>query len=383
MIRESTDQPAPRRNDRLVARWLFVVCACIVFLVAFGGYVRLSRAGLSIVEWDVVTGVLPPLGEAAWEETFARYQATPEYQHVNANMTLAEYKTIFYIEYIHRLAARLAGMILVVPLLVFLWRGIIPWRRSGVYVALVLLFLFQAFLGWYMVQSGLIDRPSVSHFRLTVHLLTALTLLAACFWQALRLRAAAAHSAADPAPSVTSATGSAPAASPALIALRRRAALLLALLVLQIAYGGLVAGLKAGHVSDTWPLMFGRLVPAGLLDVVEPWWANLVSAPLTVHFAHRWIAFAVLAAAVALSIAARRAPVSPDLRGGMAWLYTLLGAQIVLGISVIWWRVPWPVALAHQSLAVVLLLVVIWLNHTLRHPADPTIDIDHPASQTA
>ncbi len=355
-----------RANDARVARWLAVVCGFIVFMIVFGGFVRLTESGLSIVEWNVVMGVLPPIGEAAWRETFARYQATPEFLHVNSAMTLAAYKRIFYIEYIHRLVARVAGLVVALPLLYFLARGIIPRRRALPYVGIGLLFAFQGFLGWYMVKSGLVDQPAVSHFRLTTHLLAALVLLCASFWQLLGLRAGPAgpHAAVD-----------VPAA--------RAGLAVLGLLFAQIAYGGLVAGLDAGMASDTWPLMYGRWIPPGWLATLEPWWRNLVSAPATVQFVHRWLAFAVLAAAVALARHLRAATVAPAVRRGGRLVLALVLAQIALGISVIWWRVPLVLALGHQALAVALLLAVVWVNFRLRHGATPRLAWRRPGPQTA
>lgn len=331
--------------QRAVTTWLFTVCALIIGLTVFGGYVRLTRSGLSIVEWNVLTGVIPPIGEAAWQAEFAKYQATPEFAHVNFNMTLADYQRIFYVEYIHRLIARLAGLIVVVPLGGFLWRGLIPWRRSGAYLSIVALFGFQGFLGWYMVSSGLVDRPAVSHFRLTIHLLTALTLLGLTLWTALNDQQA----------------GGRPKAVWSSAA--QLAAALLALLVVQIAYGGLVAGLKAGHASDTWPLMFGYLVPPGLLSVMEPWWANLLESVPTVHFVHRWFAFVVLIGAGFLYWQSKQSA----LRTLILALVALVLVQIALGVSVIWFHVPLLLALLHQATALLLFVVVVWLIHQLRY----------------
>ena len=148
------------KDNKAITTWLYIVCVLIMFMVVFGGYVRLTRSGLSIVEWNPISGVIPPLGEAAWQQEFTKYQQTPEFQKVNKDMTLEGYKSIFYVEYIHRLIARFAGLVVVIPLFYFIWKGIIPWRKSAVYLAIGLLFAFQGFLGWYMVSSGLrIYRP--------------------------------------------------------------------------------------------------------------------------------------------------------------------------------------------------------------------------------
>ncbi len=339
----------PESSQRPVRVWLYILCALIAAMVVVGGFVRLSRAGLSIVEWNVLTGVIPPIGEQAWQAEFAKYQQTPEFQKVNAAMTLAAYQRIFLIEWAHRLIARLVGLIVFIPLAVFLIRGTIPWRKSGVYVLILLLFGFQGFLGWFMVASGLVDRPHVSHFRLTFHLLAALTLLALCLWQALNL-------------------------TPRYAAVRQRraipgqrglAVLLLIVVVLQVAYGGLVAGLKAGHASDTWPLMFGYLIPPGLLSVITPWWQNLVETATTVHFIHRWFAFVVLIIAAIVYYRARKTHDAGTVQHGALAMIAVVTLQIVWGVSVVIFGVPLWLALLHQATAVLLFAVAIFLNHQL------------------
>ena len=333
----------------LVRRWLWAVAGVVYFLVLVGGYTRLMRAGLSIVEWDVITGVLPPLDEAAWQEAYAAYRASPEGSKVNAGMDMAGFQRIFLIEWAHRLLARLAGLFVALPLLWFLLRGIVPWRRSGPFVAIGLLFAFQGFLGWYMVASGLVDRPSVSHLRLATHLLAALTLMALAIWQALELRRpdtiAARHA--------------------ALGGPRLFGGLLLLLVVAQIGYGAFVAGLEAGHVSNTWPLMFGQLVPDGLLSVLEPAWRNLIDNPATVHFAHRWLAFGVLLAALLLWWALRRDRRLAGTRRAAGALLLLTVGQIGLGVATVLLGVALPVALAHQGVGVAVFALAVAVNHGL------------------
>lgn len=337
----------PAATSRSVTIWLFIICVLVIGLTIFGGYVRLSRAGLSIVEWNVITGVVPPFGEAAWQAEFAKYQATPEFQKVNADMTLAGYQRIFYIEYIHRLIARLAGLVVIIPLAVFLRRGLIPWRRSGIYLLIAALFGFQGFLGWYMVSSGLVGRPAVSHYRLTVHLLSALMLLALALWTALNQWRGTVRST---------------AAGTGAVAM---AVILLATIVVQIAYGGLVAGLKAGHASDTWPLMFGYLIPPGLFTVIEPWWANLLETAAAVHFIHRWFAFAVLALAAILWFKTEQNHPAQAIHRTIAFLTLLTVIQIGLGVSVIWFHVPLVLALSHQATALLLFVAALFLVHQL------------------
>ncbi len=335
------------RANKTVTAWLFIVAALVALMVVVGGYVRLARAGLSIVEWNPVTGVIPPLTEEAWQTEFAKYRQTPEFQIVNPTMTLDGYKRIFYLEWAHRLIARVAGLVVVLPLIYFLWRGIIPWRKSAVYLFIAALFAFQGFMGWYMVASGLVDRPHVSHFRLTIHLLTALTLLGLALWTALDR--------------VYGGGGAG----------RRRASGpgigVLAIIVLQIAYGGLVAGLKAGYISNTWPLMLGALVPAGLLAEGRSLLFSLLEAPLTVHFIHRWLAFVVLA--VALWFYFRRPAgdeaVTRQVRTAALLLMAVIAVQIALGIGVVLFGVPIWLALSHQAVALAMFVVAVYLNHRL------------------
>src|SRR5215211_1305508 len=170
--------------DARVGNWLFTFAFIVAFLVVFGGFVRLTRSGLSITEWNPISGTVPPLGEQAWQEEFTKYQQTPEFKQINSNMTLDEYQYIFYIEWIHRSIARLAGLVYAIPVFYFLFTKKISIKEFGIYFAMGLLFIAQAFAGWIMVASGLVDRPSVSHFNLTVHLLLALSLFGLALWTA-------------------------------------------------------------------------------------------------------------------------------------------------------------------------------------------------------
>lgn len=339
------------KENKTVYNWLLVVCVLIIMMVVFGGLVRLTRSGLSIVEWNPISGVIPPIGQQAWEEEFAKYQQTPEYKIVNHTMTLFEYKEIFYLEYFHRLIARFAGLIVVIPLFYFIAKGMIPWRKSAVYLLIGALFGFQGFLGWYMVSSGLVDRPAVSHFRLTFHLLTALALLALTFWMLLHHRYRF------------------PARLPGLAKSGTfwLVVALTAVLIVQISYGGFVAGLKAGWVSNTWPLMFGRLVPEGALSFMEPWWENLFSAPITVHFIHRWFALAVLIMAGVLYWQVRKRPSAAAVQKAIYLFLILVTAQIALGVSVVWFSVPIVLALTHQAVALVMFMASIFILYQVSH----------------
>ena len=321
--------------NRQIGLWLFAVIFLIVILVIFGGWVRLTRSGLSMVEWKVVRGVVPPLNAAAWDETFAKYRHTPEYQKVNRGMTLEEFKYIYYREYGHRILGRLAGLAFVVPLFVFLVRGALPRRRIPAFLGIGILFAVQGVMGWFMVKSGLVDQPQVSHYRLTLHLLCALALLGACLWLGFK------YSFAVPP------TGAPLSASPFF---KKLALVFTGAVCLQITAGALTAGLKAGHISATFPTMFGQWIPTGL-GRLQPWIMNALENPVLVHFQHRWFGFVVAGLALALLVRVRREPALPHLRAGVRGVLHLILLQIALGIGVIVLHVPVWLASVHQAVA--------------------------------
>lgn len=336
----------PQTTNNAVMRWLFAFAIIVAFLVVFGGFVRLTRSGLSITEWNPISGSVPPLNAEAWQEEFAKYQETPEFLEINFNMTLEEYKFIFYMEWIHRFIARFAGMIYAIPVFYFLFKKIIPFKEFGIYFLMGTLFIAQAFAGWAMVASGLVDRPSVSHFSLTIHLLLALILLGLSFWTALG------HKYGFPDPNKKT-KWSLPS---------KFALISFVLLMIQITYGGMTAGLKAGHVSDTWPLMFGKLLPPNLFSSL----INIFETPQTIVFIHRWFAFAVLAAVVYVYYVVRKNNYQNDLVKGLQWLVAAVTLQIILGILTILSYVNIVIALMHQAGAVALFALMIYFIHRFR-----------------
>ncbi len=340
----------PRTRDRAVMKWIMAFAILAAILVVFGGFVRLMRAGLSITEWKPVEGAIPPLTAAAWQSEFMKYQQTPEYRQINRGMTLAAYQEIFLIEWMHRLLARLAGFVFAIPFFVFLFQGRIPIREAALYVVMGLLFLAQAVMGWIMVSSGLIDRPAVSHLLLAAHLFLALSLIGLAVWTALG------H-----------AYGFRTAGRWAPWSRASKAALLITVLLLvQMAYGAFTAGLKAGHISDTWPLMLGRWVPLGLLQQVQPPALNLIAAPLTVAFIHRWLAVIVLAiGGVALYVIERLFPTT-DVRRALQWAAALAVIQMGLGIGVVVSHVNVALALLHQANALALFTLAVCILQRLR-----------------
>jgi cytochrome c oxidase assembly protein subunit 15 len=341
----------PAKPDRVIAWWLIVTAALILLLVVIGGITRLTESGLSITEWQPVEGVLPPLGAAAWQAAFDRYRLIPQYTEVHFGMTLDEFKEIYFWEYLHRLWARSIGLVALLPLLAFLVTGRIRrdefWRYFAVPVGVGL----QGALGWYMVKSGLSARTSVSQYRLTAHLALAVLIygyvvwLAASRWQAGR---------------------TAPAAD---TRKWRPAALgLVGLVFLTLLAGGFMAGLKAGLTYNTFPLMDGRLVPAGYF-ILSPWWLNPFENIPAVQFDHRCLAVASLLAVIGFWAAARRRALPRRVRLPLDLLLLAALVQVSLGISTLLLVVPIPLAAAHQAGAVLLFTCALLVLHGLRDRA--------------
>lgn len=329
-------------KPRAIAYWLLAVAALVFAIIVVGGITRLTESGLSIVEWAPVSGAVPPLTEASWEAEFAAYQATPQYAQVNTGMSLSEFKNIYFWEYVHRLLGRVIGLAFAVPLLWFAVRRAIPGGYGWRLTALLALGGLQGFIGWWMVASGLVDRPEVSHIRLAVHLMNALLILGALVWVALDLLRL--HR--DP--------GSRPARVPTL------AIWAFAILALQIMFGAYVAGLEAGYAYSSWPLMGDEWFPVGA-PMLEPWLRNLVDNPIVVQFVHRWLAF-VTAAAIAL---VARAAWNRGAQSLAIALTTVVAAQILLGIMTLLTGVAFHLAVAHQAMAAVLVGVLVTTAHRL------------------
>lgn len=346
MARESIDPGADRRA---AARWLLACCALLALLVAVGGITRLTRSGLSIPEWRPVTGILPPIGERAWEEAFAAYRETPEYRIVHHGMTLSEYRRIFAWEYFHRLLARLLGVAFAVPLAYFAWRRRLPRGLGRPLVAILALGLLQGVAGWWMVASGLVDEPRVSHLRLTVHLGLALLLFAAMLQAALELR--------SPHPTQVHRGVARPLAGALVVAV-----------FLQALAGALMAGSRAGYLYPTFPKMAGELVPARLFGV-EPWPTSLWRDLLTIHFVHRWSGVAIAVFAVAGLATAFLVPSFRKLRGAASAVAALTATTAGLGIVTVLSGIAIVPAVVHQLLAVALLATAIVARHEARRGA--------------
>jgi cytochrome c oxidase assembly protein subunit 15 len=340
---------AQQRNNKQIAFWLLVCCLLVFSMVVLGGVTRLTRSGLSMVEWDPIMGIVPPMNEAEWQTAFDKYKQFPEYQKINAHMDLAGFKSIFLVEYAHRVLGRTIGLAFLLPFL-FFWvtrkisRELVP--------KLVLMFVLgglQGLLGWYMVKSGLVDRPHVSQYRLTAHLLAAFAIYGYMLWVALALlRPRAANAGVDN-----------------IISLRRMGWLVTAFLLLVITSGGFVAGTKAGFAFNSFPLMNGQWLPPGYW-ALQPGWLNLFDNIATVQFNHRWLAITLAVVVCGYWWKSRRYPLDHSARGAFMLLLLVLGAQIALGISTLLMVVPVKLGAAHQGGALLLFSAALYVNHTLR-----------------
>jgi len=334
------------RNDRGVGLWLFAIAALIGLMVVVGGLTRLTGSGLSITEWQPVTGVIPPLSDAAWQAEFAKYQGTPQYELINRGMGLAGFKTIYWWEWSHRLLGRLIGVVFAVPFLLFLKQGRID---RGIAVRLGIIFLLgaaQGVLGWWMVQSGLSgERVVVSQYRLAAHLGLAIILFGYILWTALEIIGAG-HS------------GSAAAAR-----FKPWAIVFAALVFLQMLLGAFMAGLDAGRAFQTWPTYGGAWIPAGLYDL-SPWWTNHFENHALVHFQHRTVGYVVALFAILIFVSLRRFADRPSKLAGVHVL-ALTAIQIALGVFTVISGVALPLAALHQMVALGLFACALWWVYSL------------------
>lgn len=354
---DAADRPATASHG-LVRLWLGGVAALVFLMVMVGGATRLTDSGLSITEWQPILGAIPPLTDADWQAAFDKYRQIPQYQQMNRGMSLAAFKVIFYWEWAHRLLGRLIGVVFALPLAWFWATGRLPRSLRWPLVGLFLLGGLQGAIGWYMVQSGLTDRISVSPYRLALHLTMAIVILGLLVWTALELAPASSSVPERPARSSTA-------------GLRWRAGTLVCLLIIQIVAGAFVAGHKAGLTYNTWPLMDGALVPAGL-GTLSPWWMNAVENITTIQFNHRTLAYllVLLVAWQAVSVWQRSGDASQRLSA------LLLAAGVVgqmgLGIATLLWvtdaRIPLALGVAHQAGAAALFAAAVWHCHAVVGP---------------
>lgn len=297
-------------------------------MVGIGGFTRLSKAGLSITEWKPITGTLPPLSEQDWLKEKSKYEATPEYKVFNYGMSMEEFRTIYLIEYVHRLIARLTGLVFILPFIYFTLKKRIP-KNAVIRLSTALLFgILQAFAGWYMVKSGLVSNPHVSHYKLALHLLLALVIFALLLYQFFDYQIKPKQ----------------------IIKINSNITcyiwIILILVTIQIIFGAFVAGLNAGLIYNTFPLMDGQIVPEDLF-YLQPAWLNIFENRATVQFVHRVLALLILVLVAILTI--KNASVKP--------VYIMLLSvivQVILGVVTLLLHIPMAIAIAHQMFSFIL-----------------------------
>ncbi len=332
-------------RPKAISTWLIIVAVLVFCIVVVGGITRLTESGLSITEWKPVSGVIPPLNEADWATEFEKYRQIPEYQLVNKGMSLADFKTIYFWEWIHRQLGRVIGLSLALPFLWFTVKRAIPRGYHLRLFALVMLVGLQGTIGWWMVSSGLEQRTDVSHIRLSVHLLTALFLLAGLIWTTRDLRALERDPSARPAKMTVFGAATA------------------AIMFIQLLFGAWVAGMNAGTITTHWPLMddAGTLFPAAQVDWSDGIIAAAVNDPFLLNFIHRWWAWVALAALIILArklkaVGARPASIA---------IHSAVGTQIILGIATVMSGVNIILAVLHQAVGAVLVVATAWAIHRI------------------
>ena len=338
------DATLTNSRDRAVALWLLSCCALVFVMVVLGGVTRLTGSGLSMVDWRPVVGWLPPMSNAQWQQSFDAYQQSPEFQKVNSHMNVSDYKNIFWLEYLHRLLGRLIGIVFFIPFLVFALRGYIRRREWPKYLLMFGLGGLQGLLGWYMVKSGLVNDPHVSQYRLTAHLVAAFLIYAYMFWVALSLLYPLRDSARHAWFGITAG--------------------LTGLISITIVSGGFVAGLKAGKIYNTFPMMGPDWIPPGL-TALDPYWRNFTENTTTVQFDHRLLAITTFLMIIVYFWRVRNTDLpARAARASNAMLHTGI-LQVALGISTLVFSVPLILAASHQAVAMLLFTVALTLLHSL------------------
>jgi cytochrome c oxidase assembly protein subunit 15 len=328
--------------------WLLSLGVLLIAMIILGGYTRLTDSGLSIVEWKPAAGTIPPMSSEAWQEEFAKYMQTPEYMYVNKGMSLEEFKFIYLVEYFHRLLGRVIGLVFFAPLVLFAWKGRLDKINIRNFFIIALLGIFQAGMGWYMVKSGLSDNPQVSHWRLAFHLITALLIYGLVFWNFLNV------SFKNYAPSREQ------------LNLNHSTALVCSLIVLlicivQIFFGGLVAGLKAGYIYNSFPLMDGKFIPQEMFETGN----QMLQTPAAVQFLHRLIAYLLFILGVSYAILLMRSRQNKHIYYGALLVLASLVCQTVLGIATVLLVVPTFIALLHQLMGILLFTSLLYLHYVL------------------
>ena len=332
-------------HNRTVATWLLICCALVFAMVVLGGFTRLTGSGLSMVDWRPLMGWLPPLTDAEWQRVFEMYQQSPEFQKVNSDFDVNDFKGIFWLEFLHRLLGRLIGLVFFIPFVYFLVKGYIRRDEWLKYFLMFVLGGMQGVLGWYMVKSGLVDVPHVSQYRLTAHLVAAFAIYAYMLWVALSLLYPATGSTRHP--------------------WFKRTAWVTALASITIVSGGFVAGLKAGKIYNTFPMMGDYWIPPGAL-ALEPVWRNFFDNMTTVQLDHRILAITTLVVILVYWFKARSADLPDRTRPAVNALMHTAVLQVALGITTLLMAVPVFLGALHQAVAMFLFTIVLYVLHSLR-----------------
>lgn len=332
-------------NNKTVAMWLLICCALVYVMVVLGGVTRLTGSGLSMVDWKPVTGIVPPIGEQAWLDEFAQYQESPEFREINTHMDVHDFKNIFWLEYLHRLLGRTIGAFFLLPFLYFFARGYIQFRETPKYALMFILGGLQGLLGWYMVKSGLVNDPHVSQYRLTAHLVAAFLVYSYMFWTAMTLLypgAGEKHKWYVKTLALTS------------------------LIAVTVISGGFVAGLKAGKIYNTFPMMGDSWIPSGLFSM-QPLWINIFENTSTVQFDHRILAITTFAVIAWYWLRVRKTELPRRSAIAVNALLHTATLQVVLGISTLLLAVPVFLGALHQAVAMLLFTIALFITHSLKH----------------
>lgn len=332
-----------QKDNNKVILWLLSGCLLIFVMVLVGGITRLTDSGLSISNYRLITGTLPPMNEEAWQEAFALYKQHPEFNAYNSHFTLSDFKSIYFWEWLHRLIGRLIGLVFIVPFFYFLATKQLTASTIKKSIVLLLMGGFQGFLGWYMVKSGLVDRPDVSHFRLAAHLTTAFLTFAATLWVALDLIY--------------------PDRKKAIPQMRRWLIFGYLLLIIQIIYGAFIAGLKAGLIHNTWPMMNEGAFMHHTVTLLDPLYINFLENPSGIQFVHRILAIVVVLTVVYIAAKSRKYELSNQQKNGINAMMIIVIIQFILGVSTLLLKVPLSLALAHQIGAFFLLSAMTYSLH--------------------
>ncbi|WP_395059853.1 COX15/CtaA family protein [Flavobacterium sp.] len=334
------------KNNKSVIIWLLSGCFLVFVMVVVGGITRLTNSGLSMTDWHLVTDTFPPLTETKWEETFEKYKQFPEYQKINIHndFTLSDYKFIYFWEWFHRFIGRIIGLVFIIPFVFFLIKKRLDaetLKKSGILLGMG---AFQGFLGWFMVKSGLIDAPDVSHFRLSLHLTFAFITFAFTLWVALDLIY--------------------PDRKEVIIPLRNLARITLVVLILQIIYGGFVAGLNAGVIHTHWPLMSdGQFFHESIILEKNSWFTRFTEGKSGVQFVHRTIAYFVVGLILFLTFKSKKYSLSEAQKNGLYGLMIIVFIQFTLGVLTLLYSVPLWLGVTHQAMAFLLLATMTYTLH--------------------